>query len=83
MFESKAYPQPLEESVFMEWLEKGRSSRIPYAYLLILWDELEQEYSPRYLSTREEIEEIEKYGNSPAPLAMVAAYDLYSETRVG
>jgi hypothetical protein len=63
MFNSSEYPKSLEESRFTTWLEQGRASRIPYTYLLIIWDELEGEY--------------------PAQQLLVAAYDLYSESRVG
>lgn len=40
MFEGLNYPQPLDGSLLDEWLEKGRVSKIPYAYLVIIWDEL-------------------------------------------
>jgi len=41
MFEGPDYPKPLKESDFENWLEEGRASKMPYAYLLIVWDELE------------------------------------------
>jgi hypothetical protein len=52
MFNSSEYPKPLSESQFMAWLEKGRASKIPYEYLLIVWDDLEQEYLPMYVENR-------------------------------
>ncbi len=67
----------------MAWLEKGRASKIPYEYLLIIWDELEQEYQPVYVEKRVDLMSYEKYGTSPAQQLLVAAYDLYSESRVG
>ena len=83
MFNSSEYPKSLNESQFMAWLEKGRASRIPFAYLLIIWDELEQEYLPIYVEKRADLTSYEKYGTSPAQQVLVAAYDLYSESRVG
>ncbi len=83
MFNSSEYPKSLNESQFMAWLEKGRASRIPFAYLLIIWDELEQEYLPIYVEKRVDLMSYEKYGTSPAQQVLVAAYDLYSESRVG
>jgi hypothetical protein len=83
MFNSSEYPKPLEESLFNTWLEQGRASRIPYAYLLIIWDELEGEYLPVYVEKRADLITYEKYGTSPAQQLLIAAYDLYSESRVG
>jgi hypothetical protein len=82
MFDSPDYPQALEESLFEEWLEKGRSSKIPYAFLLIVWDELENKYLPVFTEDRKDIKQFARYGYSPENQLLVAAYDLYSETRV-
>jgi len=82
MFNSPEYPKPLKESQFMAWLEEGRASKIPFAYMLIIWDELERDYLPIYLEKREGLLSYEKYGTSPAQQLLIAAYDLYSETRV-
>lgn len=83
MFNSSEYPKPLNESQFMAWLEKGRASKIPYEYLLIIWDDLEQEFLPMYVEKRVDLLSYEKYGTSPAQQLLVAAYDLFSESRVG
>ena len=83
MFNSSEYPKPLNEAKFMAWLEKGRASRIPFAYLLIIWDELEGEYLPIFVEKRADLMSYEKYGTSLAQQLLVAAYDLYSESRVG
>ena len=83
MFDSPDYPKSLDEALFDTWLEAGRASRIPYAYLLIIWDEIEGKYIPVFAENRANIEDYEKYGNSPARQVLVAAYDLYSESRVG
>lgn len=83
MFNSSEYPKPLDEGQFTSWLECGRASKIPYEYLLVLWDDLEQEYLPVYVENRAAIQGYEKYGTSPAQQLLVAAYDLFSESRAG
>jgi hypothetical protein len=82
VFNSSEYPKPLDEGRFNSWLERGRASKIPYEYLLVLWDDLEQEYLPVYVENRAAIQGYEKYGCSPAQQLLVAAYDLFSESRV-
>ncbi|WP_158857508.1 hypothetical protein [Lunatibacter salilacus] len=82
MFEGPNYPQPLDESLLDEWLEKGRLSKIPYAYLVIIWDELEASYAPVYVEQRSELQKYPRYGQAPDHQLLVAAYDLYSETRI-
>lgn len=82
MFDSPDYPQALDEALFDSWLETGRESKIPYAYLLIVWDEIDGKYLPVFAENRIEIEGYEKYGGSPVRQLLVAAYDLYSESRV-
>ncbi|PSL03812.1 hypothetical protein [Cecembia rubra] len=82
MFEGPNYPKPLDESLFDEWLENGRSRKIPYAYLLVIWDELDGMYLPFFAEDRSEIQSYPRYGSSPENQLLVAAYDLYSGTRV-
>lgn len=82
MFDGPNYPQTLDESLFDEWLEKGRAGKIPYAYLLVIWDELDGLYTPVYIEERSEIHKYARYGQAPDHQLLVAAYDLYSETRV-
>lgn len=82
MFDGADYPKPLDESVFDEWLEQGRNSKIPYAYLMIIWDELYAAYSPEYVERRKDLQQHTRYGQGPDHHLLVAAYDLYSETRV-
>lgn len=82
MFDSSDYPQALDEALFDSWLETGRASKIPYAYLLIVWDEIDGKYLPVFAENRSEIDGYEKYGESPVRQLLVAAYDLYSESRV-
>lgn len=82
MFDSSDFPKALEESTFESWLEAGRNSKISFAYLLIIWDDMEGSYSPVYVENRSDMAAYSKYGDSPEPRALVAAYDLYSESRV-
>lgn len=75
------FPKSLDESVFNDWLEKGRQSRIGYHYLVVIWDDFEAAYQPLYIERREELEQYA--GNASYRLErMVAAYDLYSESRI-
>jgi hypothetical protein len=82
MFDSPDYPKSLDESLFDSWLEAGRESRIPYAFLLVIWDEIDGKYLPVFAENRSEVDEYETYGDSPARQLLVAAYDLYSESRI-
>lgn len=82
MFDSPDYPKSLPEALFESWFERGRKSKIPYAYLLIVWGEIEGRYAPVFVEKRVDIESYERYGESPATQTLVAAYDLYSEGRV-
>lgn len=82
MFDSPEYPESLSESLFESWFEIGRNSIIPYAYLLIVWDEIEGKYLPVFVEERSDIISYEKYGESPATQTLVAAYDLFSEGRI-
>lgn len=82
MFEGPNYPKALEESLFDDWLEQGRNKIMPYHYLLILWDDLDQKYFPHYVEKKSEIFEYSKYGFTPEQQSLIAAYDLYSESRI-
>jgi hypothetical protein len=79
MFEGREFPKPLEEEVFNRWLEDGRRSLLGYHYLLIVWDEYEAEFLPVYLARREEIA---AYKTPASRERLIAAYDLYSESRI-
>ncbi len=79
MFEGSDYPKALDEEVFNQWLENGRLSKIGYHYLLIVWDDYESAYQPVYVGRRDEIESYQKPSNRER---FVAAYDLYSESRI-
>ena len=79
MFDGPDYPKPLDEEIFNRWLENGRLSRIGYSYLLIVWDDYESAYQPIYLTHRDEIK---TYKTSRSRERFIAAYDLYSESRM-
>ena len=79
MFEGPDYPKALDEETFNQWLEKGRSSKIGYSHLLIVWDDYESAYRPFYVGHRDEIKTYQTHGSRER---FVAAYDLYSESRI-
>jgi len=83
MFNGPDFPKVLEEETFSQWLEEGRSNKIAYSYLLIIWDEYDAAYRPVYAQHRDEISQYEKYKTSTSRESLVAAYDLYSESRIG
>ena len=79
MFENPEFPTALDEEVFNQWLENGRNARIGYTHLLIVWDDYDAGYKPVYVSAREEIA---AYRNPHTRERFIAAYDLYSESRI-
>ena len=82
MFDGPDFPKSLDEEVFNLWLEKGRQSKIGYKCLLIVWDNYEAVYRPVYAEHRDEINHYEMYKTSIGQEGLVAAYDLYSESRI-
>jgi hypothetical protein len=82
MFDGSNFPKSLDEEVFNRWLENGRLSKIRYNYLLIVWDAYESKYLPIYAERPDEIEEYESYKASTGRESLVAAYNLYSESRI-
>ncbi|HEY0772018.1 MAG TPA: hypothetical protein VGD31_16945 [Sphingobacteriaceae bacterium] len=82
MFEGAAFPKSLNEEIFNSWLEKGRSSNMGYKYLLVIWDEYESNYRAAYAEDREELGGSDRYPSGVGRESMVAAYDLYSESRI-
>ena len=79
MFDGPDFPKSLDEEVFNRWLENGRLSRIGYHYLVIVWDDFESAYQPVYVARRDEIK---TYKASGSRERFIAAYDLYSESRI-
>ena len=82
MFNGPDFPKSLDEEVFNLWLENGRQSKIGYNYLLIVWDEYDSSYRPVYAQHRDEIGTYKIYKSSATRESLVAAYDLYSESRI-
>lgn len=79
MFEGPDFPKTLSEDVFNRWLENGRLSRIGYSHLVIIWDDFESAYKPFYVGHRDEIN---TYQASKNRERFIAAYDLYSESKI-
>jgi|TARA_R100000789_G_C2987295_1_gene145119 hypothetical protein len=82
MFNGSSFPKSLEENIFEDWLEAGRTSKIGYKYLLIIWDNYDDDYQAVYVEDRESIYKYERYESSTGRESLVAAYDLYSESRI-
>jgi hypothetical protein len=82
MFDGPDFPKSLDENTFNRWLEKGRQSRMGYNYLLVVWDHYQSIYQPVYIENRNEINQYEMYNTSTGREGLVAAYDLYSESRI-
>jgi hypothetical protein len=82
MFNGPDFPKSLDEEVFSLWLENGRLSKIGYNYLLVVWDRYDSLYRPVYAEHRDEIGTYETYKSSTGRESLVAAYDLYSESRI-
>lgn len=82
MFDGPNYPKSLKESLFESWLENGRSSKIGYHFLLIVWNVYDEKYDPVYVEERSAIASYELYPNAKGSEALIAVYDLYSESRV-
>lgn len=82
MFEGADFPKSLNEKLFDSWLENGRQSKLSYHYLLIIWDELESAYQPVYVENRDALNDYAKHKITTSRESLVAAYDLYSESRV-
>lgn len=83
MFHGSDFPTTLDEQVFNDWLEAGRNSKLSYTYMLIIWDELDSKYLPVYAEAREKIQTYERYPVASSNESLIAAYDLYSESKVG
>lgn len=82
MFDGSDFPKSLDEDLFETWLEEGRTSKISYSYLLIVWDDFESAYQPVYVQHRDQMQEYERYETSIGRESLVAAYDLYSQSRI-
>jgi hypothetical protein len=79
MFDGSGFPKSLDEEVFNRWLENGRQSKVGYHYLLIVWDQYDSSYHPVYVENRDELQ---KHNTSGSRERLIAAYDLYSESKI-
>ena len=82
MFDGPDYPKSLSEETFNSWLEKGRQSKIGYEFLLVVWDEYESEYRAVYAANRDELITYDSDKKPTTREWLVAAYNLYSESRI-
>ena len=82
MFDSREYPKALDESLFEQWLEEGRVSKMSYEYMLVVWDDLESDYHPEYVEKRNQIGKYPFWGESGGHSSTIAVYDLFSEARI-
>ena len=84
MFEGPEYRKSLDENTFDQWLENGRESRMNYEFMLVIWDDVEQDYIPEYVESRQQISSkgIGLYGNTNGLTSIVAIYNLFSEAKI-
>lgn len=84
MFEGPEYRKPLDEDRFDQWLENGRESKMNYEFMLVIWDDVEQDYLPEYAESRQEISAkgIGFYGKTNGLTSIVAIYNLFSEAKI-
>lgn len=82
MFDDPDYPKSITEEEFESWLEEGRASKISYHFLLIVWNVYDEKYNPVFIENRDEIANYELYPDARGSEALIAVYDLYSESRV-
>ncbi len=78
MFESSTSQRSLAEDLFETWLENGRDHKLGYQYMLVIWDEYTEDFRPVYLFERSDLHSYV----SPQSEEVLAAYDLYSESRM-
>lgn len=82
MFNGPTFPKPLDEDTFNQWLEDGRLDKLGHKYLLIIWDEYDSRYRPVYAARHDEIGKYPTYKSSVGHESLIAAYDLYSESKI-
>ncbi|WP_185152869.1 hypothetical protein [Fulvivirga aurantia] len=51
--------------------------------MLVIWDTYDNAYKPIYAEKLEAVEGYERYNNATGREALIAAYDLYTESKVG
>lgn len=78
MFESSTSQRSLDEALFENWLENGRSHKLGYQYMMVIWDAFTEDFRSVYLFERADLYSYV----SPQSEEVLAAYDLYSESRM-
>ena len=78
MFETSSSSRSLAENLFETWLENGRNHKLGYQYMMVIWDEYTEDFRPVYLFGRTDLMNY----ISPQSEVILAAYDLYSESRI-
>ncbi len=81
MFDNLNFSAALDEQRFDDWLVQGRGSKIRFSYMVVLWDEIEKDYRPVYLSERSELNKYQENARTVSDV-VVAIYDLYTESKV-
>jgi len=84
MFEGPDYQKSLDEDLFDQWLENGRSSRINNEFMVVVWDDQERDYHPEYFQSRTDIEQngLGYFGQTNDLRSIVAVYNLFSESKI-
>ncbi|MCR9249291.1 MAG: hypothetical protein NXI20_02670 [bacterium] len=78
MFETST-EKSLDESVFDQWLEDGKNRMLGEQYMLVIWNELELEFSPMYVVNKSDIN---TSLSASIHERILGAYDLYSGSRI-
>ncbi len=79
MFGSMGFGKELDETIFEEWLEKGRNQLVGYKIMAISWETIEEEFQHNYFFDKDQLNDfVHEQGTS----VFIAAYDLYSESRL-
>jgi len=79
MFGSMGFRKELDESIFEEWLEKGRNQLVGYKIMAVSWETIEEEFQHNYFFDKEQLND---FVNEKGTSVFIAAYDLYSESRL-
>lgn len=53
-----------------------------YRFMVVVWDSYDKAYKPIYVEDHEALYQFERFGDTANREAMVAAYDIYSESKV-
>lgn len=79
MFGSRGFGKELDETIFEEWLEKGRNQLVGYKIMAVSWETTDEEFQHNYFFDKEQLND---FVNENSTSVFIAAYDLYSESRL-